>query len=240
VDLWYVRTSEVRGDDILAASEALLAPEERERLRGFRFDQHRHEYLVTRALCRTVLSTYVGLSPRELRFRRNAYGRPQLDLAGDLQFNLSNTVAMVVCAVDRGRQIGVDVEPLSRADEILEIAASVYTPSERERLDRLEHDSRREDAVRLWTLKEAYMKARGMGMAIAPESIQIQIESPRCRLDCVAANDDDPERWELSTRQIEDHVVGTCIERDGLRNSGILLRHANLYTMLARRSPKMR
>lgn len=232
VELWYVRTSEVSGADVLSACEVLLTPEENERSRALRFDQHRREYLVTRALSRAALSTYLGVPPSDLKFRRSVHGRPELDASTDLRFSLANTLGMVVCAVDVGHEVGVDTEPLSRARQLLGMAASVCTPTERERLARLSRDTVQAQAVRLWTLKEAYMKARGLGIAIPPESIQIEFDGARCRLDVLCAGDDDPDRWELYTTQIDDHVVGACIERGSRAEPRVLLRHADLRTML--------
>lgn len=212
LDLWYVRTDEVRADDLLRACDAVQSPEERERGRSFVFEKNRHEHLVTRALCRGVLARYVGCAPRELAFRRNAYGRPELAAPGDLRFNLTNTVALVACAVTRGRDVGVDAEPLARADDILDIAETVFTSRERAYLASLDLRARREHAARLWTCKEAYMKARGLGMSLPPETFEVDPVLDLSSLTPDAAN---AGRWRLSAAVVEDHMMAICIEESG-------------------------
>lgn len=138
-----------------------MAASERERHARFVFEGRRHEYLLTRGLVRGVLATYVDATPSALAFRLTEHGRPILERGGELRFNLTNTVELVVCAVAHGHEIGVDAEPLARADEILGVSERVFTLDERDGLFDLPLPSRRRRAVELWTQKEAYMKARG-------------------------------------------------------------------------------
>jgi 4'-phosphopantetheinyl transferase len=231
-ELWYLRTGEVEAPQALAAFDSFLNSEERRRKQAFRFEEHRHEYLVTRGLCRMVLARHVSMPPGDLRFRRNDYGRPEIDPPSGLRFNLSNTVAMVVCAVATGREIGVDAEPLSHADRILAVAERVYTSGELARLSRLEPPLRRLDAVRLWTLKEAYMKARGLGMSLPPQSFEIDLDAGGLAL---RPTKDDTRHWELGVQQIDDHIVATCVERGDGPVDPIAVHHA--ITLLTPRSP---
>ena len=74
-------------------------------------------FLATRVLVRQVLSRYESVAPDAWTFVANAHGRPEI--AGpksELRFNLSNTPGLVVCAVTREVDVGVDVE-IARADE---------------------------------------------------------------------------------------------------------------------------
>src|SRR5262249_25378733 len=155
IHLWIARPARVDASRF----RAWLSPEEAARCARFRFEEHRHEYLVTRGLVRTALSAYRDVEPAAWVFRSNEYGRPEITPPCGLSFNLSTSLALVVCAVAEDRVLGVDVEPLARAKEILEVRDTVFTAKERAGLtpDR---------AVSFWTLKEAYMKARGMGMSL--------------------------------------------------------------------------
>jgi 4'-phosphopantetheinyl transferase len=236
--LWYALTSDVAEPALLRACLAVLTAEEAAKQKAFMFERHRHEYLVTRALCRGVLATYTGVAPAELVFTRSAYGQPALAPPGTLKFNLTNTVHLVACGVmTTGFAIGIDAEPLDRADDILGVAESVFTGHERGELARLPLATRRRQAVRLWTLKEAYMKARGMGMSLAPLTFEIGFaEHAHLR----HVDDGDlPSRWELTTREIEGHLVATCIERieridadAATPRHAIVTRHADLAALL--------
>jgi 4'-phosphopantetheinyl transferase len=216
VDVWHVRTSAVSAPDLVAICQSLMAEDEATRHGRFVFDRHRHEYLVTRGLVRGVLGRVLERPPASLRFVPNDHGRPLLVDGGDLRFNLTNSVHLVACAVAEGREIGVDTEPLSRADEILGIVDSVFTAAERAALAALPLERRRRRAVELWTLKEAYMKARGLGMSLPVEKFEIVFDETSgraLRLGFHPPIDDVIERWALATFEVEDHLISTCTEK---------------------------
>jgi 4'-phosphopantetheinyl transferase len=211
----------------------LMAIAERERHARFAFERHRHEYAVTRGLERGVLARYVARPPGELSFRRTEHGRPLLEDAGDLRFNLTNCVDFVACAVVRGREIGVDAEPVGRGDEVLEVGETVFTRFERERLSELPLPSRRRRAVQLWTQKEAYMKARGLGMSLPVERFEVVDSAdgpPTLRF--LPPIEDVPARWALETLEIEGHFVSICVEVDHHRTVAISTRTADLRELL--------
>lgn len=195
----------------LAACLDLLDPEERIRHDRFVFDKNKVEYLLTRGLERGVLARATGSQPKALGFRRTPLGRPELEPppAGGLRFNLTNTVHLVAIAVAWGRDIGVDAEPLARADQVLDVAERVFTDRERSSLAALAPEVRQARAVTLWTLKEAYIKARGMGFSLPVDQFEVTEEDT---LRFAPTIDDDPQRWYLATHRVGDHVVSICVE----------------------------
>lgn len=195
--------------ETLARCLALLDAEERERHDRFVFEKNKVEYLLTRGLERGVLARATGRRPNELAFRRTALGRPELEPPGDLRFNLTNTVHMVAIAVASGREVGVDAEPLARAEQVLGVAESVFTERERASLAALAPEARQTRAVTLWTLKEAYIKARGMGFSLPVQEFEVTDDD---RLRFEPSIDDDPRRWRLYTRRVADHLVSLCVE----------------------------
>jgi 4'-phosphopantetheinyl transferase len=168
VHLWYLLTEQVTDPALLTAYEALLTPEERARRDRYRFEHSRREYLLTRALVRTTLSRYAPVAPAAWRFSANEYGRPEIEAEAHraLRFNLSNTQGLIACVVTRGREVGVDVEDTERSGETVSIADSFFSPSEVAALRALPPELRRSRFFDYWTLKEAYIKARGMGLSI--------------------------------------------------------------------------
>ena len=233
ITVWYALTADVAGLALVRACFAVLTAEEEAKQKAFVFEKNRHEYLVTRALCRGVLATYTGVAPADLVFTRSAYGQPVLDPPGALRFNLTNTVHLVACGISmHGAALGIDAEPLARGDDILGIADSVFTAHERGDLARLPLEARRLQAVRLWTLKEAYMKARGMGMSLPPTTFEVGFdEHPHLR----HVDDGDlPSRWELTTREVDDHLLATCVERarGSTMPHEIVTQHADLAALL--------
>lgn len=233
VDLWWVRT-EAADAAVAQKCHDLLDVTERERHARFVFDQHRHEYLITRGLARGVLARYLERSPGALSFRRTEHGRPILDDAGDLRFNLTNCVDFVACAVVRGREIGIDAEPLARGDEVLGVAEVVFTPFERKRLSELPLLASRRRAVELWTQKEAYMKARGLGMSLPADRFEVECsEGARPALRFLPPIEDVPSRWVLETLEIEGHLVSLCVEVGAGQEIEIVSREADLGSLLS-------
>lgn len=227
IDLWWVATRDVVGPDLLEMCFALLTAEERIRKSAFRFEKNQHEYLITRALGRAVLARRLAVAPRALTFTRSEYGRPELDPPA-LRFNLTNTVDLVACVVADGVEVGVDAEPLSRGGQILDVATVVFTRGERAALAALPLPEREQRAVRLWTSKEAYIKARGMGMSLPVEKVELDLDVAGGRLRFFEPVTDDPSRWTITTREIDDHCVATCIEGGG----DVTVHHADLRAML--------
>lgn len=159
---------------------AWLAPEERQRYDRLVFAEKKHEFLVTRALVRAVLAPLVGEPPAALAFDLGPYGRPELRGAArsgrSLRFNLSNTHGLVACAVAWDRDVGVDVEFLERRTETTSVADRFFSPSEVAALVALPEAHRRRRFFELWTLKEAYIKARGLGLAIPLASFSFGLD----------------------------------------------------------------
>ena len=147
-----------------------LSAEERERYGRFRFEKDRRLFLAGQAQIRAVLSLYdEEIGAAQWRFSTNPYGRPEIanpHRGAALRFNLSHTQGAVVSAVVRTRAIGIDVESLDRDVDMLGIARSSFAPGEFRELAALSGEERRNRFFEYWTLKEAYIKARGKGLSI--------------------------------------------------------------------------
>ena len=164
--LWSAYPDDVRPEGIAQSCARLLSEEELTRWQSFRFDRHRREYLTTRALVRTALSHYRPLAPEAWRFALNAHGKPYVDPDCGLRFNLSDSPGLVVCLIARGTEVGVDIEPCEHAEDIAQLALEVFSPQELAQLGVLNEAEKLDRALSLWTLKEAYIKARGLGLSL--------------------------------------------------------------------------
>jgi 4'-phosphopantetheinyl transferase len=148
----------------------MLSEEERTRAGRFYFRKDREEFLVARGLLRSILSRYVGAEPHRLQFSCAPHGKPALAHArGDesIRFNVSHSHGVMLCAVARNREVGVDVE-LIRPGVAAQMPAECDStlPGLRDILALPEKD-RSEAFFACWTRKEAYLKARGEGLAKA-------------------------------------------------------------------------
>ncbi len=199
--VWYVFGDKVDDPRLLESYIRLMAPDERARHDRFVFAKDRHQFLVTRGLVRTLLARYGGLAPEDCVFETNRYGRPSLcnQRALPIAFNLSHTHGIVACAVVRGRDVGLDVEDLDRPAINPALPARYFSPAEGQALDEVAPHERMSRFFDYWTLKEAYIKARGMGLSLPLAGFSLLLEDGRApRISFASTIEDDPAAWQFA------------------------------------------
>ncbi|MEU8893799.1 4'-phosphopantetheinyl transferase superfamily protein [Streptomyces sp. NPDC048442] len=205
VQLWFCPN-----DGLDEAIGSLLAghwldEHEHETARRFLFARDRRQYLVAHCLVRRVLALETGTPESEATIWRTSRGRPFLrplpagspaDVPG-LDFNLSHSRGYNVVASARGRRVGVDVECLDRsAARGFGPIVESFAPEERAYLATLEAGGERDRAtLRLWTLKEAYAKARGLGLGLPFDSFAFELDDEQGVLGFRPPADDTADRW---------------------------------------------
>ncbi len=217
--VWWVRPERVTDPALLRAYLGWMTPQERERHARFHFDQHRHEFLLTRALVRATLSRYADVAPEDWRFSQNEHGCPYVETPGHavhLRFNLSNTTGLVACLVARDRELGVDVEPTERRGETVSIADRFFSPVEVDALRALPAEDQRRRFFEYWTLKEAYIKARGMGLALPLDQFSFHLEARPIRITFGPKIADEPASWQFDQfHPTGEHFLATALRRRG-------------------------
>lgn len=149
--------------------QRLLEPEEVARAQRFYFERDRQRWIVAHGLLRILLGRYLHIAPHLLRFDLNAYGKPALAFptpSPPLHFNLSHSADLALYAFSWRRHIGVDVEYMRTTIDYDAIAQYSFSPSEQAALLSLSPTEKHEAFYRCWTRKEAYIKARGMGLSL--------------------------------------------------------------------------
>jgi 4'-phosphopantetheinyl transferase len=219
VDLWYAPLAD--GDaPPPPRCAALLSADERERHERFRFERDRRLFLATRVLVRTVLSRYAPVDAAEWRFAAGPRGKPYIahpELAPRLHFNLSNAGGMVACAVSTAHAaVGVDVERLDRAVDPLALGRRYFAPMEMEALAARPAAERLRLFFTYWTLKESYIKARGLGLALPLDRFAFAAAEDAVRIHFDAAMDDDAARWRFALLDAPpDHLLAVGVETAG-------------------------
>ncbi len=223
--LWLADPAEVCSGNERTCT-ALLSPDERSRAGAFRFELDRQVYLTTRALVRVSLSHCDDMAPALWRFRSNKYGKPETDPACGLRFNVAHTRQLVVCLVSRGIKLGVDAEAENRAGEIVQLAEEVFSPTELEQWRVLQDDEKRNRALTLWTLKEAYTKALGKGISFSLKRASFVFRAGgEIRLDVNAEPGTLGIPWQFCVMDYAGHRIAVVIERTpGLRIKRVRMR----------------
>lgn len=180
VDLWFCIPQRIADAGLEGYCQSLLMSDELDQYQSLKLSDHRREYLVSHAMLRAVLSRYLVGPPESWQFRRNDFGKPELvtrtELASRLRFNLSHTNGMAVCAIGLDTDIGVDVEFHANSQGLLEVADHYFSEREVGDLLSLPEGDREQAFFRYWTLKEAYIKAKGEGLSIALDSFSFIID----------------------------------------------------------------
>ncbi|ESQ27089.1 hypothetical protein EUTSA_v10018973mg [Eutrema salsugineum] len=172
--LWYILPDEVKSKSLLKHYSQLLSPTEKHRVLQMRGDELKKNALLARTLVRTTIARYqtnnASDDPRCLIFKKNAYGKPEVDNP-PLHFNISHTDSLIACGVTVHVPVGIDVEDKERKikHNVLAFAQRFYSPDEVNFLSTiLDPEAQRTEFIKLWTLKEAYVKALGKGFSAAP------------------------------------------------------------------------
>ena len=218
-----------------AVSRSLMAPDEKRQEQRFHFQADRDRYLATRALVRRVLSKYEPLHPADWVFSRNAYGRPEIDVGRvgirDLSFNISHTTGLIILAVTKGRAVGVDVESIRREKDLLDVAKQILSPAELQELIKVPAEYQVDQFLRNWTLKEAYVKARGMGVSIPLQKVGFRLDrSGGIDLEIAPELADDPNHWQCwQIRPANGYVLALCAERIEDLTTAIIARRIDSF-----------
>jgi 4'-phosphopantetheinyl transferase len=182
-----------------------LSEEERARAGQFLLDHQRRQYIFAHGLLRFALSnfTFQAAAPSDWSFVTDRYGRPFVAApatSSPVYFSLSHTEGCVTCAVSDCERVGVDVERIQERGSLWEIARSAFSVNEIEALRGLPPSDFIDRFFDYWTLKEAYLKARGRGLSLPLDQFSILISLDEIAIKLMPGMDVDSERWHFTKR----------------------------------------
>jgi 4'-phosphopantetheinyl transferase len=199
-----------------AQARHMLAAEDLAHVDRFRFARDRQIALASRTLQRRALSACSGVAPHLWRFTADNSGRPQITAPAEappLSFSVANTRGLVGCAVCLSRDVGFDLEAW-RTDAPPALVARCFAHGERDALAALPESSQPRRFVELWTLKEAYIKARGLGLSLPLEKISIALDNGSPGLALHPSLGDDAGAWQLTLwSPTASHAAALCVRR---------------------------
>lgn len=162
--------------------EGLLSADELARARAFHRPADGRRYAAGRTYLRRLLGCYLDTDPRALRFAYTRQGRPTLRGEGHgwLAFSVAHSAGEALIGLTRGGRLGVDLE-LVRDLDVLGLARRFFAPEELRALRALPDADRPAAFFRCWTRKEAYLKARGDGLAAPLDAFAVSVadDGPR-------------------------------------------------------------
>jgi 4'-phosphopantetheinyl transferase len=225
VDIWLLDPTTVTDNALIEQYHPWLNQDEQARWERFKFAKDKHQHLLTRALLRSTLSRYYPqITPVNWEFSFNSHGKPTIanTMPTPLYFNLSHCLNRVTLAVTHLGELGIDVEKIKPVDQLRGLAERCFTAPER---DYILQGARRQENIspahlqsqewrffKLWTLKEAYIKACGKGLSIPLDSFSFD---PLAHPICIDFMDDqiDSTAWIFKSWQISpDHLLSLAIK----------------------------
>lgn len=190
--------------------QGLLAADERARARRFHFERDRMQFIIARGVLRLILGRYLSIDPQAVQLTYNQYGKPALSYGGGtLSFNVAHSHDVVLYSFTCEWGIGVDVEFTNIAVAVERVAYLFFSSDEVEALLELPAHIQHDAFFRVWTRKEAYCKALGFGLSLAPSQYSVTVrpgDSPALLSTATAAHDED--NWSLFDIRLAGDYVG--------------------------------
>jgi 4'-phosphopantetheinyl transferase len=173
----------------------LLSTEERSRAAAFSFAADRLRFVIGRAMLRSHIAGYTGVEPGDVQFRAGPHGKPELALPSDTRmgFSVSHSGEVVLLAFALDVSVGVDVEGVRRSGAE-RLAERFFSRAERDTV--LNAEDRQASFCTLWTLKEAFLKAAGVGLS-GIEGVEVAVSGETgARIVSAGASASDGRRWQ--------------------------------------------
>jgi 4'-phosphopantetheinyl transferase len=134
--------------------------------------------------------------------------------AAGLHFNLSHTTGLVTCLVGRMERLGVDTENTQRPmTDLMQLARRYFAPAEVAALDATAEHQRRELFFRFWTLKESYIKARGIGLSLGLSRFAFAVSGDGATVKFETDFEDDPDAWDFRLFPVGDYLIATSVKQ---------------------------
>lgn len=216
--LWYVL-----GDEVAAVAghprlAALLSQEEEVRAARFHFPADRDRFVTGRALARVLLSTTDGTPAAAWRLEVDARGRPGVADRGPgtPAFSITHTRGLVACALALRGEVGLDAECSLREHDFDALARRYFAREEVDHLERFEGAERRRAFYVVWTLKEAFLKARGEGITVPLDRFRFDPADSPPGFSCHPDHEPDPSAWRFrSWWPTPEHAMALAVRGAG-------------------------
>ena len=218
VRVWHADVTALASDpDAVARTIASLPDADRARAAKYRVDRDRAMFLGGRVMARTLVAGALGLDRDGWQWREGERGRPEIAAPPTpLRFNLAHSAGLVVCALANGRDVGVDVEDLERAPFDRRLVRRYCAPAEADDID-AQGDRWRDRFLTYWTLKEAYLKARGLGIAVQLADVCFTLE-PDVRISFLGELAGTSTDWMFHLdRPTTRHIIAVAVEGGSAR-----------------------
>ncbi len=184
----------------------LLTIIEKERADRFHFSKDRNQFLTARIYLKRLIGQLLKVEPGTLELAKTTFGKLYLPDYPSLNFNLTHSTGVVLYAFALNQEVGVDVEAISRQVHAKELAQRFFAPQEVSRLMQLSGAELQRAFFRVWTRKEAFIKAEGSGLSFPLQDFSVPVEALQDRFGV---------EFNLLDRPVDSWLVETFIPKAG-------------------------
>lgn len=156
---------------------ALLSKEETRRAETFKFEKDKKKYVVSKGILRRLSSFYLHIAPEDVVFDYGEFGKPSFGFTTKLKFNTSHAGDKAVFVFTENNSIGVDIELIKSDLDVMNLAENFFSEKEISDLANLHSSERNVAFYRCWTRKEAFIKAKGIGLSFPLKSFSVSTNS---------------------------------------------------------------
>ena len=189
--------------DQISDLRKILSKDETEKADRFKIEKDSKQYIVSRGSLRKILSEYIHIDSYSINFSYTEFAKPFLENS-KIHFNLSHSGDWCCIAVSLIKDIGIDIEKVREIEDVSKIAERYFALNEFEHIKNFEGTDQINEFFRIWTLKEAFIKAVGEGLSFPLKNFSVisdKNESPVLNL---FENKDEVKDWKLCNLECEE------------------------------------
>ena len=208
IDCWFgdISTDDQSGGKYWDA----LSGEERSKANRLKNDAVRNRFILTSGKLRNKLAEFTGEQPQDIKLAKQTHGKPFMVEHGEIVFNLSHTANKMIIAVGYQCQLGVDIEVWKSRTDFLGLAGKCMATQEIIDWQSLPEGEKLPEFYRIWTRKEAFVKAVGRGIALGLKKCVVSRENPGS-FDSVPASCGKASDWKVMDLDLEEGISGVVV-----------------------------
>jgi 4'-phosphopantetheinyl transferase len=226
--LWTLLTDDTTDTAIACRLQEILSADEKNEACRFRRVTDRNQFVLARALVRLALSNHFSIPAGAWRFDRDRNRRPFIvapTLLPPVRFSVSHTRGLIACLITLSAEAAVDVERVEHNEDLALMALQFLSPVEQRALNALSGADWTTHVFDLWTLKEAYAKARGLGLSLPLNDIGFELAPNNVRAHFASRLGEDPSAWVFWHRHLSaQHTISVAAKKDFGEGCEVILR----------------
>jgi 4'-phosphopantetheinyl transferase len=198
-------------EEVITGIFSLLSDAEKIKAEKIKLPQVKNRWIVSRGVLRLLLSNYCSCSTKEIEFNFNEFGKPLLSNNPEISFNLSHSENLALYIFTHNRKVGIDLEKIGELTDIDGLSRLCFSDHEKKWFNKFSPAEKKELFYKIWTCKEAYIKAIGKGFSFSPVNITLDMSSDKEIYFKEIIGDDDFRKWNIVKINAHPDFISTAL-----------------------------